>query len=277
MRTHRASTARAAIAASSRWAVSSAPTWARAWSRGPMARAASTCPRTCVPSPTCTSVRRMTAVVHQPTVCRDRGGAGVPGARHDSSTRGQQQRDDDQRHQHVHGDDPGGEVVGDDAAAEPALETGEQHGGDDRPQDARLAPMMPPGRDGRGQDDEPDGDAEQPVQVLRPHQRRVELRRVEAGRQVGGRGRRNPRSEATRPVGTPQAGARRPHQSADGDQEIGDGGGGNRQALERGGGHQGGRRSYTRLASPGPRHTGDRPQPRGRPADSATVEAGLSP
>ena len=176
----------------------------------------------------------MTAVVHQPTVRRDRGGAGVPGAASDSSS----------------------------AASSSATMTSATSMCTVTIQAARsCATTRPPsqpwkpvsstaatiGQRMRGSRrwcrqaetvgariDEPDGHAEQPVQVLGPHQRRVELRRVEAGRQVGGRGRRNPRSEAARPVGTAQTGARRPHQAADGDQEIGDGGGGNRQALERG-------------------------------------------
>ena len=93
--------------------------------------------------------------------------------------------------------------------------------------------MAAPRRDGRREDHEADDHAEQPVQVLGPHQRRVELRRVELGRQSGRRGRRNPRAETARPVGAAETGPRRPHQAADADEQIGDGGRGNGQALKR--------------------------------------------
>ena len=72
-----------------------------------------------------------------------------------------------------------------------------------------------------GENQQADRHAEQPVEVLGPHQRRVELRRIEAGRQLGRRGRRNPRPEATRPVGTTKTGARRAHQPPDQNQQIG--------------------------------------------------------
>ena len=69
-----------------------------------------------------------------------------------------------------------------------------------RPQDARVAPMMAPRRNGGGEDQEADGDAEQPVQVLGPHQRGLNCDGIELRRQLGGRHGRHPAAEAARPV-----------------------------------------------------------------------------
>ena len=102
---------------------------------------------------------------------------------HERLDRGpEQQLHDHERHQHVRGDDPRGQFVGHDASAEPALEASQQQRRHDRPHDARLAAMPAPRRHGRGEDGEAHAHAEQPVQVLGPHQRGIELRGVELRR-----------------------------------------------------------------------------------------------
>ena len=79
----------------------------------------------------------------------------------------------------MRGHDPRRELVSDDSPTEPAFETDEQKRGDRRPQDARLLPIVAPRRDRRREDQETNGHAEQTVHVLRPHQRRIELRGIE--------------------------------------------------------------------------------------------------
>jgi hypothetical protein len=121
----------------------------------------------------------------------------------------------------MRGHDPGGELVSHDSTTQPSFEADEQECGDRRPQDARLVAMIAPRRDRGGEDQEADRDAEQTVDVLRPHQRGIELSGIELRREVSGRRRRDPRSETARPVGTSEPGARRAHEPADENQEIG--------------------------------------------------------
>jgi hypothetical protein len=127
---------------------------------------------------------------------------------------------DDEGDDHMNRDDPRRKLVGHHASAQPALKSGQQQGGDDRPEDAWLISVMPPRGDGGGEDQKPDGDAQQSVQVLRPHQRRVELRDVELRWQIGGGGGRDPGSEAARPVGTPEPRTRCAHEAANENQDI---------------------------------------------------------
>ena len=138
-------------------------------------------PLTCVPNPACTNVTTI-----KPAMARDAPGAPVCTRLHPPAPactrctrcirRIQQQLHDHDRDDQVRGDDPCREFVRDDAAAEPAFETHQQERGDRRPQDSRMMAMMAPRRDRGGENQEADGDAEQTVQVLRPHQRRIELR-----------------------------------------------------------------------------------------------------
>ncbi len=123
--------------------------------------------------------------------------------------------------------------VRDDAAAEPSFETHQQERGDGRPQDSRITAVMPPRRDRGRENQEADGDAEQTVQVLRPHQRRIEQRGIELRRQIRHRSRRDPSAKTARPVRAAEAGARRAHQAADENQEIGGGGRRECKPLER--------------------------------------------
>ena len=137
----------------------------------PASSAVSMRPRTWVPNPACTSVRTIKRGNRQRR-------ASVPGLHppHPSCTRYerrvQQQLHDHDRDDQMRRDDPRRELVSDDAAAEPAFEANQQKRRDRRPQDSRLMPMMAPRRDRGGENQEADGDAEQTVQVLRPHQRR---------------------------------------------------------------------------------------------------------
>ena len=121
-----------------------------------------------------------------------------------------------------------------DAAAEPAFIAGQQQRTDRGPQDVRLAPMMPPGRNHGGQDEEAHRHTQQPVEVLGPHQGGVELIRRELRGQRLDRHRGNPRAEAPRPVGTPETGPRGPHEAANQNQRIGQRRGPQRQSHEGG-------------------------------------------
>ena len=59
---------------------------------------------------------------------------------------------------------PRRELVSDNAAAKPPLETDQEERGDGRPENARLAAVVAPCRDCRRENQETDGDAEEPVQ-----------------------------------------------------------------------------------------------------------------
>ena len=102
-----------------------------------------------------------------------------------------------------------------------------------RPQDARLAAMVTPRRDRGRENQEADRDAEQTVQVLRPHQRRIEQRGIELRRQISRRRGRNPSAKTARPVRAAESRAGRAHQAADENQEIGSGGGPECEPLKR--------------------------------------------
>ena len=83
-------------------------------------------------------------------------------------------------------------LVRDDAATEPAFIPHQQEGGDGGPQDARLVPIVAPRRNSRRKDQEPHRYPEEAIQVFRPLQRGIELRRIELWRQLSRGGRRNP-------------------------------------------------------------------------------------
>ncbi len=198
----------------------------------PESRAASMRSLTCVPKPTCK--QRQGDQCHERQAQRFVATTGFSAIPSNAGVgRVQEQLHDDERHHQVGRDDPRRQSVRDDAAAEPSFETHQQERGDGRPQDSRIAAVMTPGRDRGRENQEADGDAEQTVQVLRPHQRRVEQRGIELRRQVRHRSRRDPSAKTARPVRATEPGAGRAHQAADQNQQVGGSGRRECKALKR--------------------------------------------
>src|SRR5262249_10223465 len=87
-------------------------------------------------------------------------------------------------------------------AAEPTLKSGKQQGRNRGPQDLRLSTIVTPRGDNRSENQKTNRHAEHAVEVLGPHQGRIEERRIKLRRKLRRRCGRNPESKASRPVGT---------------------------------------------------------------------------
>src|SRR5262249_46406821 len=91
------------------------------------------------------------------------------------------------------------------APAKPPLKASQQQCDYRRPENAWLTTMMAPSRNNRCENQETHCHTEQSIEILGPHQRRIEERTVKLRREGRRRCRRNPGSEASRPVRTAQA------------------------------------------------------------------------
>jgi hypothetical protein len=80
--------------------------------------------------------------------------------------------------------------------------------------------MVTPCRYDCRQDKESYRHTQEPIEVLGPHQRSIELRRIELRREVCSRRRGNPRTETPRPIGATEARTGSADESADKNQEV---------------------------------------------------------
>ena len=141
----------------------------------------------------------------------------------------QQNADDGQRHQHVDRDHPRLKVRAHDPGAEPALERHHRKRGQRSPGDPVVEMAQRPGKERREQDEQPDGDADEPVEVLGPSFDGVEtgfgiaevgVDFLVVGRQLRLARWRNPAPEAGGPVRAAHAGTRGAHRGANQNEEI---------------------------------------------------------